>query len=344
MTLRCIIRTNLFTHSRIVELLKHNLAIEPDLQNFIQFVLGAVSSLGGNAFTATLPTLKLIQELRSAGAGTGYPLPVTLELEERRLLARWGENNHHLTISILPSPPDPDAVKQLQQHLQQSTASADPAILLRRNAEMERFLNETRERTEHEIRAMQEALAQGQEALAVTVQRAETDALTGLLNRRAYDEKLQLAYRHAVRQKTEPLSLVLFDLDYFKLINDEFGHQYGDAYLNKMAHALREVIRSDVDLAFRFGGDEFAVLLFCDGRMACSKAAQVLEAMSGKVSIGICCIEPDNADPPGLEDFIRTADAALYEAKRAGRGRVVMNGCVPPAGIGCVRFCPRESE
>lgn len=325
-----------------MELLKLNLAIEPDLQNFIQFVLGAVSRLGGNAFAASLSTLKLVQELRAAGAGTGYPLPATLELEEHRLQVRWGENGDHLSIASFADLPDPAAVRRLHQHLQQSTASADPALLLRRNAEMERFLNETRERTEQEIHAMQEALEQRQSELAASIQRAETDALTGLLNRRAYDEKLQQAYRRAVRQKNEPLSLVLFDLDYFKQINDEFGHQYGDAYLNKMAQAMLGVIRADVDLAFRFGGDEFAVLLFCDAQIACRKALDVLAAMNGKVSIGIACLAPDKANPPSLEDFIHSADDALYEAKRAGRGRVVVNGCTPPAGTGCVQFCPRQ--
>jgi diguanylate cyclase (GGDEF)-like protein len=102
------------------------------------------------------------------------------------------------------------------------------------------------------------------------------------------------------------------------------------------------VIRSDVDLAFRFGGDEFAVLLFCDGRIACRKAMQVLTEMNGKVSIGIASLMPDNANPPELEDFIHTADAALYEAKRAGRGRVVVNGCTPPVGTGCAQFCAGE--
>lgn len=334
-------RPNSFTPSRIVELLKHNLAIEPDLQNFIQFVLSTVSSLGGNVFVASLSTLKLAQKLRSAGAGTGYPLPVSLELEERKLLARWGENGDCQTVSVFSDAPDPAAVRQLHLRLQQSTASADPAILLRRNAEMERFLNETRERTEQEIRAMQAALSQHQDELAASIQRAETDALTGLLNRRAYDEKLQQAYHRTVRQKTEPLSLILFDLDYFKQVNDEFGHQYGDAYLNKMAHAMRGVIRAEVDLAFRFGGDEFAMLLFCDRNIACKKAMEVLVEMSGKVSIGIASLAPETASPPALEDFIRTADDALYEAKRAGRGRVVASGCASPTGTGCVEFCRR---
>ncbi|MBZ0106994.1 MAG: diguanylate cyclase [Sulfuricella denitrificans] len=328
-----------------MELLKLNLAIEPDLQNFIQFVLTAVGNLGGNVFVASLATLTLIKELRSAGAGTGYPLPATLELAERKLLAHWGNDGRHLAVALFPVPPDPTAVRQLYQHLQQSTARADPAVLLRRTAEMERFLNETRERTEQEIRAMQDALEQRQAELSATIQRAETDALTGLLNRRAYDEKLQQAYRRVLRQKNESLSLILFDLDYFKQINDEFGHQYGDAYLNKMAHAMREVVRTDVDLLFRFGGDEFAMLLFCDAQIACSKAMKILAQMNGKVSIGIACIAPDDSNPPELEDFIHTADKALYEAKNAGRGRVVVNGCPPSSGTGCAHFCqPRETK
>lgn len=325
----------------IVELLKHNLAVEPDLQNFIQFVLTAVNSLGGNAFTAALPTLKLVETLRSAGAGTGYPLPATLHLDSATLLVRWGMEDQSQVISRFSEPPDSVLVDQLYQHLQHSTASADPALLLRRNAEMERFLNETRERTEKEIQAMQEVLAKRQEELAATIHRAETDALTGLLNRRAYDEKLQQAFRRTQRQKTEPLSLVLFDLDFFKQINDEHGHQYGDAYLNKMAHAMRSVIRNEVDLAFRFGGDEFAMVLFCDGSMACKKATEVLELMNGKVSIGIATLPREDSALVELEEFIHTADDALYEAKRAGRGRIILSGCTSPDGAGCKQFCPK---
>lgn len=306
-----------------MELLKVNLAIEPDLQNFIQFVLDAVSRLGGNVFSATLATLELTGELRAAGAATGYPLPASMSLDEASLLVAWGENGHQRTISALPEAPPAATVEQLRHRLQQSTAIADPALLLRRNSEMERFLNETRERTEKEMQALQEAMEKQQQDLSASIRQAETDALTGLLNRRAYDDRLARAFRRAVRQADEPLSLILFDLDYFKEINDEFGHQYGDAYLNKMAHAMRSAIRGEVDMAFRFGGDEFAAIVFADKQSAIMRALDVLGSMNGRVSIGIASVSAGEPCDGELENFIHRADDALYQAKRNGRGRVV---------------------
>lgn len=306
-----------------MELLKVNLAIEPDLQNFIQFVLDTVSRLGGNSFSATLAMLDLIRDLRSAGAATGYPLPASMRLHKDALLVAWGENGEQKNITTLPDVPEPETVEKLHHHLQQSTAIADPALLLRRNSEMERFLNETRERTERELQAMQEAMEKQQEDLSASILQAETDSLTGLFNRRAYDEKLSRAFKRVVRQADEPLSLILFDLDYFKQINDEFGHQYGDAYLNKMAHAMRSAIRSEVDMVFRFGGDEFAAIVFAPKQIAIMKALDILASMKGRVSIGIASISREEPCDGDLEKFIHRADDALYEAKRNGRGRVV---------------------
>lgn len=330
--------------SGTVELLKVNLAIEPDLQNFIQFILTAASSLGGNAFSATLATLELTRELRTAGAATGYPLPASMKLVESTLLVAWGENGHHLAIATFPEAPAASAVEKLHHHLQQSTAIADPSLLLRRNSEMERFLNETRERTEREIKSMQEALEKRQEELSASLLQAETDPLTGLLNRRAYDDKLSRAFRRVVRQADEPLSLILFDLDYFKQINDEFGHQYGDAYLNKMAHAMRSAIRSDVDLVFRFGGDEFAAILFADKEIAIAKALEVLTAMKGRVSIGIASISVQEPCDGDLEHFIHRADDALYQAKRTGRGRVVADSLHADGPITWDEYLPETAN
>lgn len=327
-----------------VELLRQNLAIEPDLQNFIGFVLESVTWLGGNPFAAAIASLDLMQKLRGAGAGTGYPLPASLLLRDQQLAVQWGESTKsQAVLATFAQPPQAEITEQLRQHLLDSTESADPAILLQRNAEMVRHLDETRARTETELAALQQTLEKRQSELHESLRQAETDPLTGLLNRRAFDEKLGQAFRHTMRQKTEPLSLVLFDLDHFKQINDEFGHQFGDTYLKKMADALRRAIRVDVDFAFRFGGDEFAMVIFADYRLACDKAAQVLRSMENKVSIGITAINPDTPDGLGLEAFIHRADNALYEAKRRGRGRAVVDLCPLPDNSNCQFPCQQTS-
>ena len=322
-----------------IELLKQNLAIEPDLQNFIGFILTTVKDLGGNAFTATTATLELSKRLRGAGAGSGYPLPAELLLSDCQLSVRWNEIDQ-LEVAHLQIPPSEEVVEKLRTYLQQSTESGDPALLLRRNAEMTRYLNETRERTEKEIEAMQQTLTKRQEELSATMRKAETDPLTGLMNRRAYDEKLDQAFKRTARQQGENLSLILFDLDYFKQINDEFGHQYGDEYLKKMAATMLTVIRQDVDFAFRFGGDEFAVLLFADKNIACAKALKVLAAMNNKVSIGIASISAQKHSNDGLQAYIKRADDALYQAKRTGRGRVVLDTCQMDGSNSWQEFLP----
>lgn len=323
-----------------VELLNQNLAIEPDLQNFVGFVLESVDRLGGNPFAATIASLDLMKKLRAAGAGTGYPLPVSLRLQGQQLQVNWGSQTDRAIIVNLKQPPKHEAIDQLRQHLLQSTAAADPAILLQRNVEMARHLDETRARTEKELESLQQTLEKHQHELYESVRQAETDPLTGLLNRRAFDEKLARAFRHTMRQKSEPLTLVLLDLDHFKSINDEHGHQYGDAYLIKAGQYLRSVIRDDVDYAFRFGGDEFAMLIFAEHHLGCDKSRQVLRLMNNKVSIGITAIDPSTPDTLTLEEFINRADKALYRAKHGGRGRAVVDLCTSPDSTQCPFPCP----
>lgn len=323
-----------------VELLKHNLAIEPDLQNFLHFILAAVRSLGGNTFAAASRTVDLVQLLRADGAGSGCPLPVCLTLEGVRLQVEWGEQPNRQVIDVLREIPAERITRSLRREFQQSTEAVDPAILFKRNAEMTRYLDETRKRTEKEIKLMQQTLAARQEELRESLRQAESDPLTGLYNRRAFDEKLDQAFRRVLRQSNENLALALLDLDFFKQINDEHGHQFGDAYLNKAAQAMLSATRVDVDMVFRIGGDEFAMLLFADTKTSCTRALEVLNAMKGKVSIGIATISSDTRNFEKTEDFIRCADEALYHAKRSGRGRVVVNECRKKEGfVGCGKFC-----
>lgn len=315
----------------MAEILKQNLAIEPDVQNFIQLVLSAVGELGGNSFSTSLALLEVARCLRGAGAGTGFPLPVSLVIEGTEVFVRC-HSGQNIALTHLREAPKERLIEKISQRLQRSTEVTDPALLLQRNQEMMRYLDETRQRTERELAELQASLHARQQELHETMKQAETDPLTGLYNRRAFDLRLDSAFRRAMRQRDEPLSLLMFDLDHFKEINDQFGHQYGDAYLNKMAQAMLGVIRQDVDAAFRFGGDEFAMLLVADVATACEKAERVLHAMAGKVSIGITSINVNTPDSLSLEGFVRQADDALYQAKRAGRGQVVCdvqkeNGC-----------------
>lgn len=286
--------------------------------------MDSVDKLGGRSFAAAIALLKLIERLRGAGAATGRPMPVSLLLVGSELLVRWGVQEQ-ISIAALTVTPSREEIELLRVHLQHSTAFADPAILLQRNAEMMRYFDETRARAERELAELQRTLMMRQQEVMEYSHQAETDALTGLLNRRAFDVKLKHTFLHTMRQRAAPLSLLLFDLDYFKQINDEFGHQFGDAYLNKMASVLREIIREDVDYAFRFGGDEFAVVLFADHVLASDKAKTVLKLMENKVSIGITAINSETEDDLTLEEFIHRADNALYEAKHQGRGRAVVD-------------------
>ena len=317
-----------------VELLKQNLTIDSDLRNFVHFVLESIDKLGGNIFAASVVSLELIQQLLHAGVTRGRPVPVSLVLKDKQMLVLW-ERQGSFKIAALPEMPPQATIAQLCIYLRNSTAAADPEVLLQRNAEMERHFAEVRTRAESEMEKLQQALNTGKYKLLEVVHQAETDALTGLLNRRAFDEKLKQTFLHTMRQRNSPLSLLFLDLDHFKKINDDYGHQVGDEHLNRTADVLRKIIRVDVDFAFRFGGDEFAVVLFGDSPLACDKARQVLKSLDNKVSIGIATINQDTQNDLSLEEFIRRADNALYEAKHRGRGQVVSHFCMSQAHQKC---------
>ena len=160
---------------------------------------------------------------------------------------------------------------------------------------------------------------------------ATQDGLTGLANRRAFDRRLGEMAAAAIRH-AEPLSLVMLDIDKFKSINDKLGHLAGDAALKHLAAKLRAVVRS-ADQAFRYGGEEFGLLLEkCDragaaqvyDRLRRSLHAAPLDyegqPLAFTVSGGIASMETANGFL--LANLVGRADAALYAAKRGGRDRV----------------------
>lgn len=307
-----------------VELLNLNLAIEPDLQNFVCFLMESVRQLEGNTFRAALACLELTPLLRSAGASCGQPFQVAARLVNQNLHVHWGNCGFIIAQTNVS---ERTRIERLCEYLRKSTESIDPEILMLRNEAMARDLLQARVRAERELAELEIKLKSHQAELQISMHQAETDALTGLLNRRAFDIRLEQAFRHTMRQKNSPLSLIMLDLDHFKHVNDQHGHQYGDRYLIRMAQILRSVIREDVDCAFRFGGDEFAVMIHSDHLAAFDKAKQVLQQMDSKVSIGISTIDRNTYEECTLPDFIHQADSALYEAKRRGRGQIVVSQC-----------------
>ena len=154
---------------------------------------------------------------------------------------------------------------------------------------------------------------------------SNTDALTGTANRRHFDDTLTLEWRRALRN-TMPLSLVMVDIDYFKPYNDTYGHQAGDELLRRVAQTLQSRLHRAGDLVARYGGEEFAILLLgVDAQRAREVAERTradVEALGDvTISAGVATVVPDRDMSPN--DLVSAADAALYEAKRAGRNRVI---------------------
>ena len=160
------------------------------------------------------------------------------------------------------------------------------------------------------------------------------DGLTGIVNRRGFDTRLSSEWSRASREHT-PLSLLMIDIDYFKVFNETYGQQAGDECLKKLATSLSKAAFRPSDLIARYGGEEFAIVLpAIDEEGARVVAARVRNAVallaiphSGgeggmvTVSIGVAAVIPEDDKKP--EDLIALADRALYQAKRIGRDCIV---------------------
>ncbi|MDQ1394223.1 MAG: hypothetical protein QOF30_3200, partial [Acidimicrobiaceae bacterium] len=169
------------------------------------------------------------------------------------------------------------------------------------------------------------AMAVRNRRLIAEVERlANEDGLTGLANRRVFEEVLAREVTRS-RRTYEPLSLVVFDVDHFKRVNDTLGHQAGDGVLRQVAQMLAAAAR-DVDLVARYGGEEFTVILpNCSLDDAVRVAERMRSSLSGNASMvevtlsaGVAAIPTNAADEEGL---IAAADEAMYTSKRAGRDR-----------------------
>lgn len=173
-----------------------------------------------------------------------------------------------------------------------------------------------------------------------------TDPLTGIANRRSFDQYLEMEWDRAVRTQ-QPLSLVLIDIDCLKGLNDSVGHTAGDEALRTLAHCLRKAGQRTSDVAARYGGDEFVLILPDTSREGAAQIANRLEAMVHSLAIanpgsslsqmmtvsqGIATASPDSKGT--WSSLVMEADRALYVAKQNGRNRIAvskaaMSGAAP---------------
>ena len=163
---------------------------------------------------------------------------------------------------------------------------------------------------------------------------ATLDSLTGLPNRRYFWEQAEMMLRRAIRYEKN-FSLVMFDLDHFKRVNDTYGHDAGDKVLQMAGQKAKQALR-ETDIIGRVGGEEFAVAMpetdLDAARLAAERLRQELmktevttsdgEIVKITASLGIAQLDSRNVS---LDDLMKRADEALYEAKRTGRNRVVVS-------------------
>lgn len=186
----------------------------------------------------------------------------------------------------------------------------------------------------HNRRALHHTQQQLLEANLKLSQLANIDGLTGIANRRLFDDTLQRDIEKCVRSMT-PLSLLLIDVDHFKAYNDSYGHVAGDLVLKRVAEILTQTCIGNDDLVARYGGEEFVVVMpFADNDSALKVAQRVRENIENAaipftqsthenkltVSIGAATTYADSSACPN--ELIKQADAALYQAKSRGRNRV----------------------
>ncbi len=200
---------------------------------------------------------------------------------------------------------------------------------------------------QEELHSARAQIGEKQHELESYMTEARTDALTGISNRRAFDQEIHRLFAQRQRQGIS-FSLLILDVDHFKLFNDYHGHQTGDEMLRQVATTFDRTMR-EMDIVCRYGGEEFAIILpgtaLKEALRAAHRAHVAVERMTYRVgnaqlnvtvSIGVAEVTQDEK----VESFIERCDGALYAAKRAGRNCVCYHdgtqcypGSVPPKAV-----------
>lgn len=160
------------------------------------------------------------------------------------------------------------------------------------------------------------------------------DGLTEISNRRAFNVRIQYEWKRAIRERSE-LAMIMVDIDHFKNYNDRYGHPQGDIMLRAVSRAMEKALKRSTDLLFRYGGEEFSVLLPNTNLKGAGKVAERMrknveqtkvrcigkqEITTETISIGIAAIRPKTADQ--ITEFVEKVDRALYRAKNNGRNQI----------------------
>lgn len=250
------------------------------------------------------------------------------------------ENNHYKDVPIIMITANTE-IKQIEQSF---TAGAMDYItkplheveLLARVRSALKLKKEIDERKSHEQQLLK-LMHRLEEANEKLKRLCSIDGLTGIANRRHFDEVLNKEWRRARREKTA-LSVVLLDIDFFKSYNDTYGHLTGDDCLIQVAQKVSQVLKRPGDLAARYGGEEFAAILPLTtkegGLIVGEKMRSIIASLniphSGSIfngiltiSVGVATLTADNfSEVQDPQRLLGMADEALYRAKKAGRNRV----------------------
>jgi two-component system chemotaxis family response regulator WspR len=193
----------------------------------------------------------------------------------------------------------------------------------------------TQRQRDEAYRALHESQQQLLETNRELKRLTNVDGLTGVSNRRYFNEYLETEWKRSLAAQT-PLSVLMIDVDHFKRYNDTYGHLAGDEVLKKVASAIANNFKRSADLAARYGGEEFAVILpntpLVEGSRLAAELSKAVEALAlphsasttaEYVTISVGCATTTPAPAVSLLSLVDSADKALYEAKKTGRNRAV---------------------
>lgn len=231
-----------------------------------------------------------------------------------------------------------EATSTYQDRMADHRAAIDQSLMLTNLEEVKKkimleieSMRATQQTYHQQLEEAQTRLATQQAQLEKLQSEATIDFLTQVGNRRAFDERLQSEFERA-RRYHSPLGLLMLDIDHFKKVNDTYGHPAGDKLLQLVAHILKQEIRSSDYLA-RYGGEEFAIILPETAENQITRVAEKMRAsvagsklryedqsISVTISIGATTLDAKDTTPDLL---LSRTDAALYDAKKGGRDRVV---------------------